>query len=623
MSLSVVWFFIGTLVLCALLVQYVPAVGRAMTLLAGTLETRAFPSVSPYEFNKFALLRILFGLIVLIRGVHVYGLLLESERFSALGLWAGAEMIAGALLALGLLSQWALLFLIGPMWQYGDVVVAKSTLGNDIGAMLATLLLLVNAGKYLSLDALLIKRVPGIRRALLYYGGAPSREGIFFAKLGGLAGYWAVCVYSISMHLNEPAWMDGSAGPLLLSNNFMSTWFEYFSAWFSGSEFAVALAKGSLWMMMLWYPAILPLVLLGGLFRKYVIVWGWLFFALSLFGLKLGYLAEIEVLFWLALFWSFLGLDQRNGLEVFYDDRCNLCDRTVQAITFLDIFGLIRLKPLSQNQAELGRLGISMDQALNDLYGVRRDDRAVFRGYDLYLALTRSLVLLWPLWPILRLGKVLSVGPLVYRFVAVRRTRMFGVCELPRRKFLRSDTVEITRSRMVQGVALHVGVLVILYLLGVPAPYLGWAGLATDGARAAHIYGITPIDVFNKTDLRMAENWFVLRSSRFDESVPVFAANGSRLSMHRSDRVYFGNTLRFRRGVIGSEACQFENWKSTVEYLSKIYLQERGAPQGDYGFTYQQLYQPLVPSDYIAHNRFAPVPVRVLCELPYTVAYLK
>jgi predicted DCC family thiol-disulfide oxidoreductase YuxK len=614
-------FFTISLLISALIVKFVPGVDKAMVSFVRRFSPRAFPVVSPFEYNKFALLRILFGLIVFVRGLNVYGLLLESERFSAVGLWAGAEILAGALLVLGLLSQWGLLFLVGAMWQYGDWVVAKETLGNDIGAILAVLLLLVNAGKYLSLDAILLKRLPALHVVLLYYRGTSGAEAVFYAKFAALASYWAVCVYSIAIHLNEPAWMDGSAGPLLLSNNFMVRWHEYFSVLFASSELAVALAKGSLWLMMLWYPAILPFVLLGGFYRLYVIVWGWLFLMLSLFVLQLGYLAEIEVVLWLALFWSFAGMDRKQTLEVLYDDRCNLCDRTVQAITLLDIFGKVTLRPLSQSKLLIDELGLDMRQALTDLYGVRGQDRALFRGYDFYIQLAQTLVLLWPLLPLLLFGRLLWVGPRVYRFIAERRTRLFGVCELPHEKFLRPSIVELGSSRFPQAVALHVCVLILFYFAAVPAPYVGWRGIPNLGARTAHIYGITPIDVFNKIDLRMAENWFVLSSIDFDEPVPLFSQDGSRQSMHASDRIIFGYTVRFRRSVIGNENCHFETWKPMFEYLSRIYLQQRRAAAGEYRFVYRQFHQPLVSDENIAHNQYKPASVEKLCDLNYKITY--
>jgi predicted DCC family thiol-disulfide oxidoreductase YuxK len=332
---------------------------------------------------------------------------------------------------------------------------------------------------------------------LLYYRGNPSREVIFYAKLSALICFWAVCVYSVAVHFNELAWTSGVAGPYLLTNNFMSRWHVEFSALFSLSPLSVLLAKVSLWLMMLWYGTVLPFVLFGGILRKYVIVWGWLFFALSLFVLQLGYLAEIEVLLWLAIFWSLTGMDHTQRLDVLYDDRCNLCDRTIQIVTLLDIFGQVRLRPLTQNKSLLSEIGLDVNQAMADLHGFRRIDKKLFQGYDLYIQLCKSIVLLWPFLFFMVLGKLFIIGPAIYRFVAARRLRLFGVCVLPRQKFIRQERVLVSHTFFPRVLTLHVCLLCLAYLVSVPAPYVGWGGIPNIGARAAHILGITPIDVFN------------------------------------------------------------------------------------------------------------------------------
>jgi predicted DCC family thiol-disulfide oxidoreductase YuxK len=295
----------------------------------------------------------------------------------------------------------------------------------------------------------------------------------------------------------------------------------------------------------------------------------------------------------------------------------------VQAVTLLDVFGRVNLRPLSENKPLLDEIGLDMEQALTDLYGVDGQNRKLFRGYDFYVQLSRILMLLWPLLPLLLLGRLLWVGPRIYRFVAERRTRLFGACELPRRKFIGPASVEESRSSLPLAVTLHVCLLILFYFAAVPAPYIGWYGLPNLGARLAHIYGITPINVFNKTDLRMAENWFVLDSVDFHERVPLFAEDGSRLSMHASDRLYFGHTLRFRRAVIGKPGCHFESYRSLFEYMSRIYLQQRGAEAGDYDFRYRQLNQPLVSAEDIARNQFKPVGPELLCALDYKIALRK
>ena len=616
-------FFVTSFMFVLLLVWKIPALNNAMQTFVNKTEGRAFPSSSPFEYNKFALLRVLFGAVIFLRGIDVVDLLLYSELNTVIGYYAIAEMLAGLMLVIGLFSQWALLFLIGVMWQIGDQVLGKSTLGNDIGAMLALLLILVNAGKFLSLDSLLINKMPALHGLMLYYRGVPSRAAIFYAKFAALTSYWAVCIYSLSMHLNEAAWMSGIAGPLLLTNNFMANFHIEFTELFTRSSMLVFLARVSLWLMMLWYIFVLPFVLIGGYFRKYIIVWGWLFFALSFFMLQLGYLAEIEAILWLALFWSYVGMRNDNCMDVLYDDRCNLCDRTVQLVTILDIFGRIRLKPLSKNTKLVTSLGLNLEEALTDLYGVCDADKKLFRGYDFYIQLSKSLVLLWPLLPILLLGKIFIIGPVVYRFIASKRRQIFGMCILPRKKYTVNEQRPVSHSRIPITLTLHVCFLTILYLVMVPAPYLnGYKGFSNLGGKAAHIYGITPINVFNMTDLRMAENWFVLKSDDFDQTVPLLSEDGSRLQMHKSDRIYFGHTLKFRRAAIGKEGCHYEDKKKIIDYISKIYLQSMHADPGFYNFSYSQLHQPLVSTEDLEVNLYPPKKKPVIfCDLKYKVTY--
>lgn len=608
------------LLACGVLVRRVPALEAGFTGLAARLGPRMFPVHSPFEVHKYALLRVGFGLVLVLRGYWVWSLLLDAERGTAVGIWTMAELVAGALLALGLLTQWALAFLVAGMWQFGDVVVAKSTLGNDVAAVLAVLLMLVEAGKFVSLDARLLRAAPRLRAALLYGPGATAPATLFVARLVALSSYWAVCVYSVVIHLNEPAWLDGSAGPLLLSSNFMSGWHAGLGELFAASELAVATARGLLWLMILWYPVVLPLVVLGGAGRAYVIAWGWAFFALSLQVLQLGSLAQVEMLLWLALFWSRAGIDERRALEVFYDDRCNLCDRTVRTLVALDLFGRLRLRPVSLHAERLAALGLDRERALADLHGRRAPDGRVFGGYELYVELCRLLVLLWPLWPVLLLGRWLRVGPALYRWVADRRARLFGVCATPSRVLQRERPPPAAISRAAMAVALALATLLPFYFLATPAPGLGWGGVRSVVADAAHYLGVAPINVFNRTDLRMAENWFTLGSVEFGE-VPLLGADGSRLGMHVSDRIYFGHTLRFRRAIIDSEGCMFDRWREMVEYLSRVYLEQRRAEGRTHAFTYRQFHQPLPSTDLIVRNRFVPAPVELRCERNYAVTH--
>lgn len=614
-------FYLCSLIAIYMLVRFVPACGSIVERLGKSLLHKAFPHTSDNEHYKFAILRAIFGLILLLRAINIQLLLLPDERFSWVGMFSALDIIASLMLMLGIFTQAALGFLIFVMWQIGESVLGSSTLGNDIAAMLALLLMLTESGKYLSIDAWVLKRWNLNPAYLIYSRTDPDKITIALAKFAALFSYWLVCLYSLSMHINEPAWTTGIAGPLLLTNNFMSEWHELFEAFFVSNTVATAAAKYSLFMMMAWYATVLPFTLLGGWWRKYVIVWGLMFFALSFAILNLGSLAQIEYVLWAAIFWPAIGVQSKSKLLLFYDDKCNMCDKTVQIITYLDVFDRIRLMPVSQNAQQLQKYNISNEDALTDLYGINEDTAEAFCGYGLYYKLSRHMVLLWPVAPLLWLGQFFSVGPSLYRFIAIRRRKLFGVCTLARPKTSHGDQTHTAHppSRTTITVVAHVVLLGFIYFVSIPVPYMGIAGSSGAGTGAATFYGIAPINVFNKTDLRMTENWFTLTELDSNTTLPIFNEKGERLAYHKSDRVYFGYTLRFRRAEIDSTDCAFDRQFVGIDYLTRTWLNQTPAHRDAHKFTYTQYYQAIPDNDALASNQYTPKERVIRCTREYDV----
>jgi predicted DCC family thiol-disulfide oxidoreductase YuxK len=614
------------------MVKLSPQFSNFLSSLGFYLRSKAFPGDSDQEHFKFSLLRILFGLLLFSRCLDIH-LLLATEPTSLITLISLVYVLATLLLAIGMFTQWVLVFLVFFMWQMGETILSASTLGNDIAAMLAVMLFLCNSGKYLSVDAKILANYPKLAGLLLYTQGNVTPNTVALIKLAALSAYWAVCVYSMFMHINEPAWVSGVAGPLLLSNNFMSSWHEQFAALFSFSESAVHLARYSMWGMMLWYPAVLPFVLLGGVWRSYIIIWGLLFFTLSMVVLQLGTLAEIEFILWAAIFWSKTGLNNSDKIQVFYDDKCNLCDKTVRAICYLDIFSKVELKPVSENHDALEELGIDPAAALTDLYGACDSGRTLASGYSFYMLLVKKLVLLWPIYPLLLAGKIFGVGNYIYSRIALKRVEWFGVCVLPSNKHSYQKNIARNSAGLVQKtVSVHILLLSAIYLVSMPVPwwvfmqdsnsqYTGIQGARVSGSQAAHLYGITPINVFNATDLRMAENWFTLRSEEFDELLPVLNAKGERLDYHKSDRIYFGGTVPIRRSLIRQKVCAIQHgfYQPKLLQLIKIYLKQKAAPAGSYTFHYRQYFQQLPDAKNLVVGIYRENKVEISCELTFSV----
>jgi hypothetical protein len=170
---------------------------------------------------------------------------------------------------------------------------------------------------------------------------------------------------------------------------------------------------------------------------------------------------------------------------------------------------------------------------------------------------------------------------------------------------------------------LHVTLLGVFYLAAVPAPYVGYEGWRNPLADSAHIYGMAPINVFNETDLRMAENWFTLslRAGDRESLLPIFAEDGSRLGYHASDRVYFGKTLPWRRRHIDQPGCFFDQDQDLMRYLVSIYLRKQGLPRGEYRARYRQYFEPLPDAAQVSRNEFVRQPREVRCTVDFSVTW--
>lgn len=575
-----------------------------------------FRSDAAIELPKFVIIRVLFGALLIQRMSYA---LIRMPSYDWLSFDVYFPMLAttilGILLVLGIGTQLVLAILITWDWQIMEKTLSMSTLGNDIAAMLAFFLIFANAGAHYSIDAKLRKKPQSLIgraiRASYFEGGIPPDNVLQIVKFMIITSYWLVCLYSLSMHLSESAWMTGIAGPHLLANNFMSR-FTTEVVWFLGTGgFAVLLARVSLWAMLPWYALVMPALFMGQILRSYVIIWGVLFFSLSLFVLQLGWLAEFELLFWAGLFIGPALLRKRKDVAVAYDDRCNLCDRTISIITAIDIFGRVTLRPVSKSKDFLEKQGVAVDQAMKDLYGFEHGNSKHYSGYNFYEFLSRKLVLLWIAYPILLFGRMSGLGPIIYRFIADRRTKLFGVCELPKPKTEggiepgEAGNKNFSAGSLVPAIFIHWLFLSFVYAYMMPAPFIGHSGFPVPSSiikqvrnvtSAAHVYGVAPINVFNRTDLGMAENWFTLsyRTEAGEEYlVPVFTEAGERLDLHKSDRVYFGTTLPFRRHTIGKEGCHFSTYEAKMRYLTDHKYEIVSIPQH---FIYRQYKQPL-PSD--------------------------
>jgi hypothetical protein len=110
-----------------------------------------------------------------------------------------------------------------------------------------------------------------------------------------------------------------------------------------------------------------------------------------------------------------------------------------------------------------------------------------------------------------------------------------------------------------------------------------------------HVNGFMRINVFNAQDLEMSTHWFTVAADVGEGQpimLPFTGVNGERLVWHKSDRVYFGNSLLWRRAKNKQLAVCWED--GDVEYVREIaewYKHRSSAPVKRYVLTYY--YEPL------------------------------
>ena len=591
------------------------------------------------EVTRLEIARILCGLIVAHRTLYTILYLppdsTPAELFAAWLIFAAALAFAAGVLTPA--AGFLLLLLSHPV----DGLLRTATLGTDVLQMLLLVLVFAPVGQTLSLDSAWGERIPIWRDALQKLRslwGAPSVARISVLRFLGLLSYGVLCLYSVFFHFTDPAWMEGYANALLLTSSYLSQHYGLFREWFAAHpQIGLRIAQAALYAMIAWELLFLPFALLGAFTRNIVVAWGVLFFLVSTFVLQLGWLPYYEYVFWAVLFWqgAWLNASGRASLELLYDDRCNLCDRTVRFLARADLFGIVSFRPLSRHRDLLEKHGISSGEALQDLYGIDQSGR-VFAGYDLYAELARRMFLLVPAWPALVVGRWLRIGPLAYRWIAARRIRLFGVCEraAPLPPGMRAALAERPQARQPMLTALLLTYVVLLAaflprLALLPAaahslaPVRELDQLARRWLGQTHkLVGLNEINVFNANDLRMSEGFFTVEARGADgglRMLPFTGPVGERLAWHYSDRVYFANSLAYRRERPADHHYCYR--ESHLPLIREIVAWAHGdealqAPQ----YLIRYYFQPLPEAEQLKRYEFRMPDIRLVCEVVFDPA---
>ncbi|CDZ50323.1 hypothetical protein [Neorhizobium galegae] len=258
----------------------------------------ALPMASlKFELIKLDSVRIIVGGVALFR----YGdILLASfpAGNNATLILAGCASLASAMIAVGFLTRLASLALMASANTVIDNYLGASTLGTMVMSMVLLIFVIAPAGSTLSVDSRLWPNRT-----------TPTINQVTIAKLAGLLAYYCVCVYSVSWHTQDDAWLSGYViGWVLLSPaanpkySELAWWIHELSPWLY-----VNFARISIAGMFAWYTLVLPGLFFGWVTRYFVIFWGLAFFLISTFVLPLSYLGWYELCLWALLFLPSLG----------------------------------------------------------------------------------------------------------------------------------------------------------------------------------------------------------------------------------------------------------------------------------------------------------------------------
>jgi len=402
-------------------------------------------------------------------------------------------------------------------------------LGTMILVMLLWGMLFIGVGRRWSIDAYLLKS-PSTQRLLKYlYVLSLPLGNINLSKIRFfvLFLFWCVCVRAMTFHLDDPYWLHGETLQLLFTTPYLTDHYLYIQKFSQMLPLTYdLLCKLGLFIQSFWEFLLFPLMYFWW-GRVFVMVQGMAFYLASIYILILGYLPYYEICMWIFLFNYPQCLGLKKG-RLFYDDRCNLCKKTVNFLKVIDFYDRIEVTGLSQAPPRV------QSTFSNDMQIVYQEKEDLFSGFTAYYRICKSIFPFCLLFPLFFIGKITGLGDRIYNWVALRRAKLFGVCEP---YFYTSGNRPLFKagrwSVKFFGLFLIVSILLALF------------------SSQVSLLGQRDVVVMNDSDLKLGAPGIVLietdANGKFERTVPFMDLNGGRLSYLRNDLLYFSYSLHWQR----------------------------------------------------------------------------
>jgi len=555
------------------------------------INKSAFPKVLSleHELKKAALLRILLGFIVFVRFAEI------CNTYCYLNF--GAAPIVLCFLFLFLILCFTVGF-FAPLAAFlllcfsvrMDIYFGTFTLGTTVLTTTVLPLFLINAGQYYSLDRLILKKggwVGKIIGPLYKLVGAKEENDVRRAYFLAFLCYAIVSFGALLLHIRDEYWVQGLTTKSLLLNSYLCKHYDWFRFIDLKSPYLLSVISITAGVFQSIFQFLMIPLIFTRIGEKFVFIWGLIFFFISILLINLSYLPPIEIVLWFLILKP-VSVDKKQ-VTVLYDDYCNLCKKAMRFLKKINFNGRIVFLPISKSADLVKQNNLEEKEVRAYMVGFLKEK--IYKGFDLYYEIVKINPLLWPFLPVFFLGKITGLGRLVYNYIAERRYRVFGTCEISFGDEIAAPDLPLQKKSSTAVVSVlyrYYFFMLLIYLL-FRMPHLKDIMPKTNfldslANKTLTYSGFDLPNVFNKTDLSMGDNWVEIY--RLDNNgwnlLPINGTEGERLnyrdfdilnlSNHNSDKLYFGNTLQFRRALITTGIEEFLNEKGRGWYFLRMTL---------------------------------------------------
>jgi predicted DCC family thiol-disulfide oxidoreductase YuxK len=485
-------------------------------------RTFAINDNTDYIEKNINLARILVGLGIFHSYLDMlgYSIFLSPENeFKAI-----LVLVLSFLFTIGLLTPLICGLLI---YYFADPVIHY--LGTMVLIILLWGMLFVGVGRRWSIDAYLLKSSTKQKFIKYLYIFSLPLGTISFSKIRFfiLFLFWWVCFGAMIFHFDDPYWIHGKTLQLVLATPYITDYYLYFQKF--SQTFPLVydlLCKLGLFLQSAWELLLFPLMFFRW-GRVFVIIQGMAFFLVSLFILNLGYLPYYEICMWIFLFNYSQCFNLKKG-RLFYDDRCNLCKKSVNLLKIIDFYDRIEVIGLSQSPDRVQKAFLS------DMQIIYQEKETLFSGFSAYYQLCKNIFPFFLVFPFFFIARITRLGNISYKWIALRRKKLFGVCEPYFYTSEHRPSFKTGRwSAKLFSLVLITSILTALV-----------------SSRFA-LLGQGPVDVLNDADLKSGAPGIVLTETdakgKSKRVVPFMDINGGRLSYLRNDLLYFQYSSAWQR----------------------------------------------------------------------------